>query len=400
MRSIAVLIGVLAAAPAVAVQIPAGTPIAVRLTDKVSSVAPAPAEVHGVVIAPVLVNGAVALPAGTTLVGTVKQARAYSEKERAELELTFTSITDGKAKAPVSAVVASLENSRETLDEKGVIVGIDGASTYGGRLSEGLAKLGANEKLAGLASILQTAKQTLKIQDVNANIEYDAGVELNLKLTQALDWKGSVAGPEAKLTAFPNEGALPALVNSIPYRTQAARPPRPSDMTNLMFIGSEEQVRAAFEKAGWSEAAQLGAQSKLETARAVIENRGYKEGPMSVLLLEGNAPDMNWQKGNNTFAQRHHLRIFRRPESFNGLPVWVCSSTHDTGIEFSDRDRTFIHKVDPEIDRERAKVVTDLIFTGLVKSVALVDRPDVPTSLQNATGDTLQTDGRMAVVLF
>jgi hypothetical protein len=109
---------------------------------------------------------------------------------------------------------------------------------------------------------------------------------------------------------------------------------------------------------------------------------------------------MAWQKGNNTFASRHHLRIYLRPDSFEGKPVWVCSSTQDTGIEFSDRDRTFIHKVDSEIDRERAKVVTDLVFTGLVKSVAIVERPEVPTALENATGDTLKTDGSMAVLLF
>jgi hypothetical protein len=35
-----------------------------------------------------------------------------------------------------------------------------------------------------------------------------------------------------------------------------------------------------------------------------------------------------------------------------------------------------------------------------VKSLALVDRPEVPTSTSNATGDVLQTDGRMAVLLF
>ena len=106
--------------------------------------------------------------------------------------------------------------------------------------------------------------------------------------------------------------------------------------------------------------------------------------------------------GLNEFAiaQRHHLRIFRRPDTFAGKPVWVCSSTHDTGIDFSERDRTFIHKVDGRIDRERAKVVADLLFTGLVKSVALVERPDVPATIENATGDALQTDGRMAVLLF
>ena len=106
------------------------------------------------------------------------------------------------------------------------------------------------------------------------------------------------------------------------------------------------------------------------------------------------------RKGNNTFAQRHHLRIFRRPGTFDGKPVWVCSATHDIGIDFSDRDRTFIHKIDPQIDRERAKVVNDLIFTGLIRSIALVERPQIPQDATNATGDRIETDGSMAVLLF
>jgi hypothetical protein len=44
----------------------------------------------------------------------------------------------------------------------------------------------------------------------------------------------------------------------------------------------------------------------------------------------------------------------------------VCSATHDVGIDFSERDRTFIHKIDPRIDHEPAKVVNDLLFTGMV----------------------------------
>jgi hypothetical protein len=56
--------------------------------------------------------------------------------------------------------------------------------------------------------------------------------------------------------------------------------------------------------------------------------------------------------------------------------------------------------VDSKIDAERAKVAEDLLFTGLVKSLALVDRPQVPTSVSNATGDALETDGRMAVLMF
>jgi hypothetical protein len=132
----------------------------------------------------------------------------------------------------------------------------------------------------------------------------------------------------------------------------------------------------------------------------MAELRGYQEAPVSTLLLEGQPPDLVFQKQNNTFAARHHLRIWRRRDRFHGKEVWVCSSTHDIGIDFSEQNHTFIHKVDSQIDRERAKVVTDLLFTGLAQGLSLVERPNVPTKLFNATGDALETDGKMAVISF
>ena len=384
-----------------AVEIPSGTELSIRLTNKVASEAPAPhPEVHAVLIAPVIANGNVALAAGAELTGTVKQGKAATDKDPAQLQIVFTAISDGAAHADISAVMTGLDNARETIDGTGLITGIAPNDTFTSRIDQGITKLQGSDKFAGLAGLVAGAKQVLNIQDANPNIDYDAGAEFTLRLTEPLNWRGTPLGPTSKLTPFPNESGLVDLVNRQPYRTIAEEPPRPSDITNLMFLGTEDELRSAFAKAGWSVPAQLNAQSKLETARALIEARGYKEGPMSILLLDGRAPDIAFQKGNNTFAQRHHLRIFRRPGTFDGKPVWVCSSTHDIGIDFSDRDRTFIHKIDPQIDRERAKVVNDLIFTGLIRSIALVERPQIPKDATNATGDHLETDGSMAVLLF
>jgi hypothetical protein len=389
------------AMPAFAARIPAGTELNIRLTDTVATEsAQAKSAIHAVLIAPLEIDGKIVVPSGAQLTGTVSEVRAAHDADSARLRFAFTQIAQGSYHADLNAVVSSIENARESVDKDGSIIGIDGAQTFSSRLNQGITKLEGNEKLSSLGALISGARTTLKIQDANPNIDFDPGAELTLKLTQPLDWTGPDEGPEKHLTAFRDEAALAALVNRQPFRTQAASPPRPSDMTNIMFIGTEQELRAAFQKAGWSEPAQLNAQSKLETARALIESRGYKEGPMSILMLDGQPPAIAWQKGNNTFAQRHHLRIFRRPDTFEGKPVWVCSSTHDTGIDFSERDRTFIHKVDSQIDRERAKVVSDLVFTGLVKSLALVDRPAVPKQADNATGDQLTTDGRMAVLLF
>src|SRR5579883_953437 len=111
-------------------------------------------------------------------------------------------------------------------------------------------------------------------------------------------------------------------------------------------------------------------------------------------------PDLVFEKVNNTFARRHHLRIWSRPETFLNRPVWVVAATHDTGISFSEADRTFIHRIDSHIDNERAKVVADLLFTGRVQGIEFIARPAAPTHGQNATGDNLETDGRMAVLLL
>jgi hypothetical protein len=167
-----------------------------------------------------------------------------------------------------------------------------------------------------------------------------------------------------------------------------------------MLIGTLAQVKQAFADAGWTIATGLNARAKFETLRALAEDRGYSEAPVSVLMLDGRPPDMVFEKLNDTFARRHHLRVWQRPVTFQGKPVWVVAATHDTGINFSEANRTFIHRIDSKIDAERAKVVNDLLFTGSVESVELVDRPNVPQSAQNATGDSLETDGRIAVLVL
>ena len=256
------------------------------------------------------------------------------------------------------------------------------------------------ERSSGFADILNTVKKAV-LKEPGSDITYDAGVELALSLTAPLDLKSaSGPGPAAKLKPIAGENALIGLVARQPFQTVAQKPPKPSDITNLMLVGTLEEVQQAFKDAGWSNAGALTTEAKLETFRAIAEDRGYKEAPVSILLLEGRPPDLVFEKINNTFARRHHLRVWKRPDTFEGKPVWVVAATHDTGIDFSEQNRTFIHKIDSQIDGERAKVVNDLLVTGRVRSVALVDRPAVPQHGQNATGDNVETDAKMAVLIL
>jgi hypothetical protein len=316
----------------------------------------------------------------------------------AVLVLSFTQIEIGGARLKMAAKVASVDNAREKVDDQGQINGILAAETVSGKLDAEINKIA--DKYSGLAGILETAKKAV-LKPAESDITYDAGVEMDLKLTAPLDLKGPLgAGPAAKVTPIPNEAALLSLVAREPFQTVAQKPPKPSDITNLMLMGTEEQLRQAFKDAGWTIATGLSTEAKFETLRALAEDRGYSEAPVSVLLLDGRPPDLVFEKLNNTFARRHHLRAWRRPVTFQGKPVWAIAATHDVGINFSEVNRTFIHRVDSEIDGERAKVVDDLVFSGHVESLALVDRPSVPLHSQNATGDNLETDGKIAVAVL
>jgi len=396
----ALLLAPLLASVAFGLDVPAGTQIQIRLKAKISTLnARADDPVEAVVIAPANVNGQFVIPTGAVVRGTVtKVTPSIKPDERAVLLLTFTELEISGVKSKLAARVAAVDNAREKVDDQGQINGILASDTITGKIDAGIGKVA--EKYSGFAGILGAVKDAV-LKPAEGDIVYDAGVEMTLKLTAALTLKGpSGPGAAAKLQPVANERALIDLVSREPFQTVAQNPPKPSDITNLMLIGTQEQVKQAFADGGWTLATGLNARAKFETLRALAEDRGYSEAPVSVLMLDGKPPDIVFEKLNDTFARRHHLRVWQRPAAFQGKPVWAVAATHDMCINFSEENRTFIHRIDSQIDTERAKVVNDLLFTGHVQSVELVDRPKVPQKGQNATGDNLETDGKIAVLVL
>ena len=383
-----------------ALEVPAKTGMTIRIKTRISTQNSKPKDaVEAVLIAPVVVDNQFAIPAGAVVGGVVeKVTQSAKPDERSALVLSFTTIEAGGARQALAAKVAEVENAREKVDEAGQINGILASETITGQLDAELNKL--EQKYSGLAGFLGAVKNAV-LKPPESDITYEAGVELRLQLTAPLPLSApGGAGPAAQVRSIASEDAVVNLVAREPYQTMAQRPSKPSDVTNIVLIGKEDAVQQAFADAGWSKAAGLDTRAKFETLRALAEDRGYSEAPVSVLLLDGKPPDFVFEKLNNTFAKRHHLRVWRRPVTFLGSPVWAVAATHDVGISFSQQDHTFIHRIDSQIDVERAKVVNDLIFTGRVQGIELVDRPEVPQHGQNATGDSLDTDGRVAVLLL
>ena len=230
---------------------------------------------------------------------------------------------------------------------------------------------------------------------VRREVLFPAGTDLQLQVVGASALKHRETWPGWRM--LPADADLKALVAAAPLRTQT-KGGTPSDITNLMFLGSRQQLITAFGEAGWFEADDLNVRSAAKTVGATIRDTGYSSAPVSTLTINGKPPDLAFQKSLNTFAKRHHLRIWKQPGTYNGKEVWVAAATHDIAISKARGGTKWSHRIDPHIDRERDWVETDLLYIGTATAYADLDRPTAPKKAANATGDQILTDGKMSVL--
>ena len=337
-------------------------------------------------------DGELLVPPGTKVNGTILFAQKAPDKySRPRLVMDFSNFihNDGQT-SPVYSRVLDVDNARETV-RNNEILGIvqPHAST---KQSLAMAALGAANPIAGYTI---RGVQTVYGLSIRREILFPAGTDLQLqvvrhsKLKQKEPWPGW-----PRMTADP---LLTQMVQSAPMRTMSTDK-KPSDLTNLMFLGAEQELVAAFDDAGWLEAGNLGLGSALKVAQATVRDSGDDNAPVSLLRLNDKPPDLVFQKSLDTFAKRHHIRIWKLDQRYQGKQVWVGAATHDIATSDSRAGTKWTHRIDPHIDRERDWVQTDLLFAGTALGYLDVDRPDAPKKASNATGDDIVTDGKMTVL--
>lgn len=193
----------------------------------------------------------------------------------------------------------------------------------------------------------------------------------------------------------------PALFAAIPRRVSDQQG-NPGDMVNFALIGTEQQVQADLDKAGWFP---TDANTKVALMNGLLQtlaHKSYMAVPMSTLFLFGRPQDMAYARANaiEVAATRNHLRLWKTTETVEGLPFWVGSATHDHGFETDQRTGGITHHIDPDIDQEREFILASLNDVGAVKAAAYV-RPSNPvSSARTATGGNFNSDGRIVVILL
>lgn len=189
----------------------------------------------------------------------------------------------------------------------------------------------------------------------------------------------------------------PALARS-PRHTTTSRG-RQGDAVNVAFVGTEEDLHRTLSAAGWYAADPITLKTSLEIAADVVLHKPYAHAPVSDLFLWGRKQDAAFEQPvGDSPKQRHHVRFWRSNERDRaGRPLWLGAATYDERVELSRTTGGITHKISPNIDGERNKLVADSIRAGALDGYYWVEQFHAQAEGKNGGGDPYFTDRRLAV---
>jgi hypothetical protein len=144
--------------------------------------------------------------------------------------------------------------------------------------------------------------------------------------------------------------------------------------------------------AGWTDIPISYAASFWAGFRELLRGETFKRfPPMTTYKVAGRLQDMNWAKIVTPFESRHHFRLWKTGwTDARGRDLWWGTGNFDLSVRWRDLS----HRVDPDMNAERAYIAASLKgVPGLVKS-ELVALPQIPLSGANECGYEFKTDGR------
>ena len=387
----------------------------VRSTTHLTSYSPAGSAFRCVVIRPLESNGRIVIPRGSIVTGSVRRAKAVGlgiVHERATIDLSFAEYRtpDGQT-FPLHARLASVDNARERVTRSGQIRGVLAANDPN-RFIFGLWMRPSinmfSRSLIGLTGASNQIWSKLEMGPIGAvalfALRYKmfplAEPEIHLPSGTDMKLAVSLPPPDGKHAAVPAApGIAPEFSDWIqkqPFEVEREDGRSAPDIINVVFLGSEQDLRDAFSMAGWYLADPATIRNYSRMFGAFNSKREYSSAPVSTLLYQDTPPALVFEKSLNSVAKRHHIRIWQGG-IVDGEQVWLGAATHDTGIGFDFRSVSFTHKIDSRIDLERTKIATDLTFAGCSEALAEVARQDAVRSTSKNANASI-TDGAVAVL--
>jgi LssY C-terminus len=175
------------------------------------------------------------------------------------------------------------------------------------------------------------------------------------------------------------------------------------DPLNLVVVGHEDDVFAAFVRRNWDATHALTTRKAARTVGSFLFGGRYRYSPVSPLYVYGRPQDIALQKARSNIHQRNHLRLWLSPFTSDGKAVWVGQISRDIGVRFTTRSALLTtHTIDPDVDEAREYVMQDIFASQSLAALAYVKGVGAAARHAprvNLTGDAYFTDG-LRLVLF
>ncbi len=372
--------------------LPAGANLEVRLSCATGSRFSHPGDlIRATIIAPVFEQGRLTIPQGATISGVIESVDRLGlglKHRTATMKYSFDSIelADGRT-FRIKARVLEVETAKERVSGNGTIGGIYPTANLSSPVSFAISALLIDPEIA----VPVIGVKFLIARSPDPEIYFPAGTEMILEVTTGAAFADVSAASNAITPLPPAQLAgMRHLLDSLPREETDQGRDHPSDLLNILLLGSRDQIDRAFTAAGWNGEQRHSPLAFYRMYHCLVQRMGYSMAPMATLMLNGMAPDVAYQKSLDTFSKRHHIRIWKEGDS----EAWVGAATED--IAYAVRNMRVTHATDPEIDNERAKVVNDLWFTGCVDAGSLVQRS--PAASSEEKGVFAATDGKIAAL--
>jgi LssY C-terminus len=346
--------------------IPDGTPIKLRLAESVSSAhARVGDRLDFVVVRDVSVEGFNVIPAGTIAHGSITGVK-------------------GKRLLGIGGKVALKLDSVELIN--GDQVGLRARMNVKGRSRT---KLMAAAMIATGFIFLPATPVFLLTRGHDSTVVESTEITAQVDGAASLLSAGVPRSPE-------NSSELGEMMDYLPPQVFSGEG-RKGDMLNLVFVGQEEDLQQAFERAGWVKTDKW---KPLFVWHLLRHRTSDAQLPMARFYLFGRVQDYSYALPDPgaIMSRRHHLRIWKTDYTVDGMPIWAAAATHDVAIEIAKRGRLINHRIDPAVDAERDFVGTDLTNTLSVSRQEYLHSAAPVFQAQTDSGEPYHSDSRILLL--
>ena len=226
--------------------VPAGSHLNLRLLEPLDSASAKEGDpVGAVLISTATINNSVLIPQGSEFEGHLTKAQGVGwalKHETAALTLEFDTVKlPDSTSLPIHTRLYQVENSREAVNN-GTVQGVRSTGTPGHSAESKVASVAA---LDPVAYLFTTTAATAALGFAEPEILYPAGTEMLVEFTAPV--VTSKTYPRT-VPEFPgsesDQRKLAQMVRNLPFRTMTKGSNKPSDLTNLVFVGPPRDCAA------------------------------------------------------------------------------------------------------------------------------------------------------------